>query len=132
MGRNRTEAAESHKEDLEIEGSVIIERAHRMGDVRKVIDNKRPQAIVEKLLNYKDKTLILQKAKEKRLSRKHVYINDDYSDITMRHRKDMEVNLKRIREAGDYAVIRYDKLITTPPKNGLTRKNNNTKYWQLT
>ena len=57
------------KEDLEIEGSVIIERAHRTGDVRKAIDNKRPRTIVAKLL--KDKTLILQKAKEKKLSRKH-------------------------------------------------------------
>ena len=34
----------------------------------------------------------------------------------------MEATLKRIREAGDYAVIRYDKLITTPPKNWINKK----------
>ena len=67
------------KEDLEIKGSIIIERAHRTGDVRKVIDNNRPGTIVANLLNYKDKTHILQKAKEKRLLEKYNYINEDYS-----------------------------------------------------
>ena len=75
---------------------------------------------------------MLQKAKEKRLSRKQIYISDVYSEITILHRKDMEVAFKTtIREARDFAVIRYDKLITPhydsskKKKIGLIRKNRN-------
>ena len=40
----------------------------------------------------------------------------------MKQRKDLAATVMRIRENGDYTVIRYNKLITTPPKNWVNRK----------
>ena len=55
--------------------------------------------------------------KKKKLSRKNIYVNEYFSEITMKQRKDLAATVKRIRENGDYEVITYNKLITTPPKN---------------
>ena len=40
----------------------------------------------------------------------------------MKQRKDLAATVKRIRDNGDYAVIRYNKLITTQPRNWVNRK----------
>ena len=44
------------------------------------------------------------------------------SEITMKQRKDLEATVKQIRDNRDYAVIRYNKLITTQLKNLVNRK----------
>ena len=106
------------KEELKREKEIVIERAHRTGKSK---ENKH-RTIIAKILNYKDKSIILDEAKNKKLSRKNIYVNEDFSEITMKQRKDLAATVKRIRDNGDYAVIRYNKLITTQPRNWVNRK----------
>ena len=110
------------RNDLGIVEDVTIERAHRSGDLRKARERNRPRTIIAKLLNFKSKEQILQKARENKISKKHIYINEDFSEITMRQRKQMEDAAKKIRDMGNYATVRYDKLITTPPIGWVNRK----------
>ena len=75
------------KVDLQINEPIIIERAHRVGK----FENK-PRTIVCKLLNWQEKESILAKAKN--LKGKNVYINEDFSEETMRIRKELFAQAK--------------------------------------
>ena len=70
----------------------------------------RPRTIIFKILNYKDKLLILKNAN--RLKNTNIYINEDFSDATNEIRKELKVEMKRNRENGKYSRIVYDRLIT--------------------
>jgi len=98
--------------------NVAIERAHRMGKLNS--EDDRPRTIIFKLLNYKDKQLILGNAKQ--LSKTGMYINEDFSDETNKIRKDLRVRMKKAREEGKYSIISYDKLII---RNFRTNKHTN-------
>ena len=108
------------KEELKIQKDIVIERAHRTGEFKE----NRHRTIIAKVLNYKDKNLMLEQAKNMKLLKKHIYINEDFSAITMKQRKEMAETVKQMRENGDFAVIRYNKLITTQPKNWINHKKN--------
>ena len=69
--------------DLGIEKKVEIEHAHRTGDKRE----GKKRTIVVKILHYKDKELIMKKYVERKLWNEHKYINDDYSEYTVKIRK---------------------------------------------
>jgi hypothetical protein len=87
--------------------NIVIERAHRIGKV----DNNRdsPRTVILKLLNYKDKELILKNAKM--LKGKGIFINEDFSEETNKIRRDLIEKMKSARNSGKYAVLAYDKLI---------------------
>jgi len=61
---------------------IEIERAHRMG---KKQQENRPRTIIFKLLNWKQKELILKNTKK--LKDTGIYINEDFSDATIEIRK---------------------------------------------
>ncbi|XP_057299478.1 uncharacterized protein LOC130630097 [Hydractinia symbiolongicarpus] len=84
-------------------------------------DNARPWRIIFKLLNYKDKLLILKYAI--RLKDTNIYINDDFSDTTKEIRKELRVQMKKDRENGKFSRIVYDRLITKEFKEKNTGEN---------
>ena len=99
------------QDTLKIQNYVNIERAHRMGKPReRNTENYRPRTIISKLLNFKDKQIILQNAKK--LKHTGIYINEDFSDATNEIRKGLREEMKTQRENGKYSTIVYDKLVT--------------------
>lgn len=69
---------EFFKDKLKIDPkSIEIERAHRIGNSKQ--QTTKPRPIVVKFLRYKDKELILTKAKT-HLKNSGVYVNEDFSD----------------------------------------------------
>ena len=86
--------------------NVRIERAHRI--FRKGKNSTKPRSIIIKLLDYKDKKLILDNAKKMKGS--GVYIYEDFSAETMAIRNDLWPEVKRLRDAGKFAILKYDKI----------------------
>ncbi|KAL7388285.1 hypothetical protein ABVT39_010756 [Epinephelus coioides] len=103
------------KEKLQLQHKVEVERAHRTG---KPGGGDRPRPIAVKLLRYKDREAILQRAKSLRGTK--IFINEDFTDAVRQKRKDLMPELRAAREKGDIAYLRYDKLIvharTSTPK----------------
>ena len=62
-----------------------------------------------KLLNFQDKTKILNNAKKLRNS--GIYINEDFSEATMIIRKNLREQMLAERQKGKYCVLSYDRLI---------------------
>ena len=106
------------KEKLEIEGDIEIEKAHRMygnNNIKNNNSSNRPKTIILKLLKYKDKEVILNRAKK--LTGTNMYIYEDFSDETNQIRKQLKVKMKEERAKGNYCVIKYDRLFTRQFKN---------------
>ncbi|XP_065642544.1 uncharacterized protein LOC136074167 [Hydra vulgaris] len=93
------------KTKLNILSEVVVERAHRVGAVK---DNKTPRSIVLKLLNYHDKNKILSSVNK--LKGTGIYIKEDYPKETMLERKKLWEEVKRLRNEGKFAVIKFDKI----------------------
>ena len=64
--------------------------------------------IVLNLLSYKDKELVLKNSKK--LSGTGIYINEDYSEETMKIRKQLRVQMREERAKGKFCVLKYDQL----------------------
>ncbi len=88
---------------------VEVERTHRAG---KPSGGDRPRPIVIKLLRYKDREAILQRAKS--LKGTNIYINEDFTDSVRRKRKDLMPEFRAARARGDIAYLRHDKLVVHP------------------
>lgn len=95
-------------------GAMPIERAHCSGMPENGADKKRP--IVVKFLNYKDRELILKRRKELKKTAPGVYINEDFSEAVRQKRRDLLPKLREARDRGDIAYLRYDRLVTHPPR----------------
>lgn len=93
--------------------SIEIERAHRTGSVK--MNTGKPRPIVVKFLRYKDKELIMAKAKA-HLKNTSIYVNEDFSDLIRKKRADLIPAMKQARDSGNYAVINYDRLVIKPQK----------------
>ena len=68
----------------------------------------KPKTIIIKLLSYKDKETIIKNLKK--LMESGVFINEDFSDETMKIRSGLRTEMKEIREQGKFCVIIYDRL----------------------
>ena len=88
--------------------NVIIERTHRI--FRKGMNSTKPRSIIIKLLDYKykDKKLILDNAKKHKGSGVNIY--EDLSAETMAIRNGLWPEVKRLRDADKFAIIKYDKI----------------------
>lgn len=107
---------------LKLVDPVEIERAHRNGKFRG--DGKRPRSVVIKLLCFKDKQLIMAKARAN-LKNTSININDDFSEQVRKRRAELLPALKEARAKGDYAIINYDRLIVRPrSSDGVERRLN--------
>lgn len=97
------------REKLQLQHPVEMERVHRVG---KPGGRDWPRPIIAKLLRWKDREAILQRAKQ--LKGTKIYINEDYMDSIKMKRKELMPELRAARERGDIAFLRYDKLIVRP------------------
>ncbi|XP_065639545.1 uncharacterized protein LOC136072299 [Hydra vulgaris] len=96
---------------LKISKEVVIERAHRIGKKK---DNK-PRTIVLKLLNFHDKNKILNSLTH--LKGTGIYINEDFAQETIEHRRKLWEEVKKLRSEGKYAILKYDKIFSRDFKN---------------
>jgi DNA anti-recombination protein RmuC len=95
---------EIFKTKLNILNEIVVERAHRVGALK----DKTPRSIVLKLLNYQDKNKILSSVHK--LKGSGIYINEDYAKETMLERKKLWEEVKRLRNEGKFAIIKFDKI----------------------
>lgn len=98
------------KQKLQLQHEIEVECAHRTG--KPTADGDRPRSIVVKLLSFKDKAAVLQKAKN--LKGTIIFINEDYTDAVRSKRKGLMPKLRAARERGDIAYLRHDRLIIHP------------------
>ncbi|KAI8517432.1 hypothetical protein Bbelb_060130 [Branchiostoma belcheri] len=100
---------------LQLDSKTIeIERAHRNGPFKK--EASRPRQIVAKLLRYKDKQVILSRARTN-LKNTPIFVNEDYSELVRKRRAELLPEMKAARLRGDYAVISFDRLIIKKKTN---------------
>ena len=93
--------------------TIEIERAHRNGRFSQTEDKPGPRPVVVKLLRFKDRDLILSKARA-HLKETNIYINEDFSDLVRKKRADLIPAMKAARAKGNYAIISYDRLVIKP------------------
>ncbi|XP_065640541.1 uncharacterized protein LOC136073104 [Hydra vulgaris] len=101
---------------LKISKEVVIERAHRIGQKK---DNK-PRTIVLKLLNFHDKNKILNSLTH--LKGTGIYMNEDFAQETIEHRRKLWEEVKKLRSEGKYAILKYDKIFSRDFKNARFQK----------
>ena len=91
---------------------IYIERAHcvrRRKDV-KFNSNNTPRTIVAKFLDYKEKEEVMRR--RYKLKDTTYSVREDFSKETVEIRKKLWDQVKKLREDGKYAVIKYDKIVT--------------------
>lgn len=107
-------------EKLEMdEKKIEVERAHRTGPPAPPEGRHRP--IVVKFLKWKDKAAVMARARK--LKGTDIYLNEDYSEAVKQKRKELIPLMKKERENGNIAYIRFDKLIVHPPFHSSTPKS---------
>ncbi|CAL9681983.1 unnamed protein product [Knipowitschia caucasica] len=99
--------------------TVEVERAHRVG--RRDSGADRPRPIIAKLLRWKDREAILQRAKCLKGSK--IFINEDYTDAVKKKRRELIPEMRAARERGAIAFLRYDKLIVRPHTSTANQAN---------
>lgn len=88
------------------EQHVAIERAHRNHQHG---SGRKPRTITMRLLNYKDKEVILKNCWK--LKGTDIFISEDYSKATVEIRKKLLQEVKERKENGERVAVRYDKII---------------------
>ena len=90
--------------------SIEIERSHRVKRNNRDNNTNRPRTIVVKLLRFKDKAKIFPNANK--LKGQNLFINNDFSKATLELRKDLMVEVKRLRELGKIAYLNYTTIVS--------------------
>ena len=86
--------------------SVELDRAHRVGGKG---DNKCP--IVAKFARFKDKETILRKTRQVFPQGAEFSVREDFTERVQMHRRELGKHLVEARHRGQFAAIRFDKLI---------------------
>nr|XP_047131556.1 uncharacterized protein LOC124810552 [Hydra vulgaris] len=92
---SQSKVKEFLKEKLGIKNNIAIERAHRTG--KKHVSGKRRRTIVVKFLNYKDREIVLNEYKKRKLWNEKIYLNEDYSNRTIEKRRFLFTKAKELR-----------------------------------
>ena len=109
---------------------ISVERAHRTGKSLPVSSSRAPggspnfsaRSIVIKLNSFKDRELILKRARDRRPE--GLFVNEDFSLRVTNIRKGLLPDLKKHRDAGRIAYLSFDKLIVkdrSPAASGASR-----------
>ena len=101
LSQSEKKLQEIIQDQLQFEQDIEIERAHPSG--KTMIDgvaNKR-RTIIAKFLNFKDKQEVLSKYKARKLWTKGIFINEDFSEDTMKKCKGLFQRAKELREEGN-------------------------------
>ena len=97
------------REKLDIEHKIIIKRAYR---AKKTKNSKKdhPSTIICRLLNFKDKENILKNCRK--LKGTNIFVNEDFSQETLEHRRELWKEVKRLREEEDkIAYLNYRSIV---------------------
>ena len=108
---------ELFKEQLGV-NNVVIERAHRSG--RKKRDDgsrNKKRTVIVKFNSFKDKNLVLERFRSKKLWEKHIFINEDFSERTVILRKNLFKEVKELKERGINAKVIYNKIVYDNKRN---------------
>ena len=99
-------------DELEITNQLYIVRAHRVRrrEGVKFNSNNTPRTIVAKFLDYKEKEEVMRR--RYKLKDTTYSVREDFSKETVEIRKKLWEQVKKFREDGKYAVIKYDKIVT--------------------
>lgn len=92
--------------------AMAIERAHRTG--KPDTNGKGHRPIIVKFLNYKDRATVLENAKK--LKGTDIHINEDFSAQVRERRKALLPEMYAARDRGLIAYLKYDQLVTHPPR----------------
>ena len=110
------------RDQLGITTPLRIERAHRTG-----VKTTKTRPVVVKLTFFKDRELVLAKAKEKKVP--GVFVYEDFSQRVINRRKALLPKLKDARDRGLLAYFSFDKLIikqkSHQPAGGHGRRRTN-------
>ena len=101
LSQSEKKLQEIIQDQLQFKQDIEIERAHPSG--KTMIDgvaNKR-RTIIAKFLNFKDKQEVLSKYKARKLWTKGIFINEDFSEDTMKKCKGLFQRAKELREEGN-------------------------------
>ena len=107
------------------ETGIETERAHRVKRNSRVSNTNKPGTIVVKLVRFKNKTNIFQNANK--LKGQNILKNSDFIKTTLDLRKDLMVEVKRLRELGKIAYLNYTAIVNVKIniKNKFTCVNKN-------
>ena len=114
------------EETLKLEKNIDIERWHRVNHRQSGSShNNEPRPIVAKIASWKDKEIILMKARE--LKPKGVKFLPDLSSRTIQKRKEKVPDLLAARKAGKIAYFILDRLVIKekPPGNWKSNEGSN-------
>ena len=92
------------------------EVAHQMKYNNRDSNINRPRTIAVKLLRFKNKTKIFQIANK--LKGKNIFINNYFSKTKLELRKDLMVEVKRLRELGKIAYLNYTTIVSRQKVDG--------------
>lgn len=102
-----------------------IENVKRIG-----IKSEKVRPVVVTVTTTSRKIEILKK--KKMLSNTNIYLKEDFPPSVLQKRKDLQEELKRERESGKIAVLRYDKIVILKTRESETRtpieKNTNKRF----
>ena len=101
LSQSEKKLQEIIQDQLQFKQDIEIERAHPSG--KTMIDgvaNKR-RTIIAKFLNFKDKQEVLSKYEARKLWTKGIFINEDFSEDTMKKCKGLFERAKELREEGN-------------------------------
>ena len=107
------------KEKLEIEEDILIERAHRTGNIQRNDGTRnRKRTIVVKFLNFKDKSRILHTYREKKLWKEKIFVNEDFSEKTASIGKSLLQKAEDLRSQNKVKKVVHNKLIVYEKERG--------------
>ena len=95
--------------------NIVTERAHRIKKKGNGANPEKPRTIVGRFLDYKDKTNILKNAKK--LKGKNIFINADFSHVTMELRKGLWEKVKKHRDKCKTAYLHYRTAVVKQRNN---------------
>ena len=102
------------KERVSTEGEIIIESAQEV-KTGKGKKNNSPRTIVCRILSYKDTVKILRNVKK--LKGKNIFINEDFCQATLDHRKELWKEVKRLKEEGEIAYLQHRSIVVKRKDN---------------
>ena len=107
------------KEKLGIEEDISIERAHCTGKIQRNDGTRnKKRTIAVKILNFKDKSRVLNTYREKKLWKKKIFVNEDVPEEAASIRKGMLKKTKDLRSQNMVAKVVHNRLIVYEKQRG--------------
>ena len=98
------------REKLDIEDKIIVERAHKAKNPKKTAKKKSAKDNHLSPAKFKDKENVLKNCRM--LKGTNIFVNEDFSQETLEHRRELWKEVKRLREEEDkIAYLNYRSIV---------------------